>query len=460
MSPLRAMETLMMDTAADAILTDKATEREYLLDRAAWLVRLRWFAVGGVTVAAAAAKATDFIPRSWPLFLVGTGLGLLNLVSWRRLRRMAERASGRDLARAILQQLLMDVGALAILLHYSGGAENPFVMIYAFPVAVGAMLLGWREVALLVLAAGLFHGAVVLGQSTGLLVHHSLHVPGPAGGSLVEPLYKSARFVTGYLVAYAAMLAGVTYFVRSVAVRYRKSEAIRRQHDRVAMSRERLARMGEISAGVAHAVRNPLHGLLNSVDLLRPRLSGDAASQETLALMVEALGHIEVVTRRLLTLARDSPLDTAPCDVDALIADTLKLASAASRRSLAVIEAAPGGAGWADLDAHRFGEALANVVDNALDACRDGGTVTVRSAAPRGAQGPIELEVVDTGPGIPPEDLRRVFDPFFTTKAVGEGTGLGLAIARRIVEEHGGQLTVESAPGQGTRVRFVVPRRR
>jgi len=441
----------------------ETAEREYLRERAGWLVRLNAFAVVGIGVATGAAALTGFVQRPANLAVVGLALATYTLVSWRTLCAMPPDSSSARLRRWIFGLLVADMGALALLTHFSGGAENPFQMLLALPAAIGAILLARRQVVGLGVVGASFEIAVVLGQFSGVLHHHGLHGDEAQGlNQIADPLYRSTRFVAGYLLAFFTMFAGVIYLVRAVAERYQQAEALRREHDRVAESRERLARVGELSAGVAHAVRNPLHGLLNSIDLLRPKVAGDAEAEETLALNAEALGRIEGITRRLLSLTRDVPVETAPCDVDRLVADTLKFSSRIE--SKANVETSFGGVGVADLDSHRVAEALSNLVDNALHACRNGGTVTVRTFVERATNGEpfpeqVGVEVADSGEGIPEDQMGKVFDPFFTTKAVGEGTGLGLAIARRVAEEHAGRLSLESTRGRGTKVCLLVPRR-
>jgi len=435
---------------------DEDTEKEYLLERATWLVRMRWFAVGGVLAAAAAAWATHFVE---PLFLasVCAALAAWNVVSHVRLDRRGA-ASVEVLRRLLFEQLLGDMAALALLLELSGGAENPFAMLFALPAAIGAMLLTTRSAVALAAIGWSFQVLVVFGQFTGLLPHNGLHAAFGHVTAIVSPLYRSWRYLAGYLTAFAVMMGAVVYFVRSVTLRYQRAEALRREHERVAQSRARLARIGELSAGIAHAVRNPLHGLSSSVELLQHRLADDARVLGNLELMADALKRIDVMTRRLLSLGRDEPLARVPCDVDLLVEDMVKLASPSTRSSQARLEMDLGDVGKVEIDPARFGEALINLVDNALDACREGGVVTVRTRAGPAPAAPIVVEVTDTGPGIPAEVAQKIFDPFFTTKPVGEGTGLGLAISRRIVEEHGGEVTLESEPRRGTCVRLTVPR--
>ncbi len=142
--------------------------------------------------------------------------------------------------------------------------------------------------------------------------------------------------------------------------------------------------------------------------------------------------------------------------MDSLVRDAVRLVSPRARGSHAQLEVAPRGAGTAEVDTGRLGEAVVNIVYNALYACRTGGTVTVRTAVD--PDDGVLISVEDSGPGIAPQDLEKVFDPFFTTKAIGEGSGLGLAITRRIVEEHGGRVTVDSRPDRGTLVALHLPR--
>ncbi len=428
-------------------------QRPYLVERYGWLVRMRWVAVAGALAVAALVPA-EGIARL-PIVLTALALGLANAVFAVRLRRDTLGGTTAQVQDAVFHQLLADIGALALILHFSGGGENPFAMLYPLPMALGATLLRTGQAVTLGLVGTLCQTLVVLGELWGLVPHHSIDAEVGLPG-VANPLFSTPELVAGYLVAFAVMNFGVVYFARSVTVRLHQAEALRREHDRVAQSRARLARIGELSAGVAHAVRNPVHGLVNAVSLLQTRHGTDAASRETLALMAEALTRVESVTRRLLALGRDARLQLAPCDVDTLVEDALRLASPRGRGSAARLDFVRGGPGVAAVDSGQLGEALTNVVDNAVDACRAGGRVVVQTS---GDATEVSIEVVDDGPGVPAEHLPQLFDPFFTTKPVGEGTGLGLAIARRIIEEHGGRISVESAVGKGTTVRLQVPRK-
>ncbi|MFQ5506488.1 MAG: sensor histidine kinase, partial [Planctomycetota bacterium] len=333
-----------------------------------------------------------------------------------------------------------------------GGIDNPFAMFYVFQIAIGSILLSTARAILVGISAmALFGGMVVLESSAWLPGHPLMFGTEDASGS------PGAHGLL-VLIALCLTIAGSIYFLQFVVRKQRRSEALRREHERVAVSRERLARIGEISAGIAHNIRNPLHGTLNCLDLLRAGPLGQEA-RETLDLMEEALRRMERVTNRLLVLTRDSPLRLALVDASEEIRDALRLAAARiGDKRIQLREELTEDAELL-LDPDRFHEALVNILDNAIDACAEkgSGTITVRTHA---TTEPIEgvcIEIRDSGMGVAEDRIGRVFDPFFTTKAIGEGSGLGLAIARRVVERHGGRIDFESLPGRGTIVRLHLP---
>lgn len=323
-------------------------QQPYLLEQYAWLVRVRWVAVGLtlVLVALAPFESLDRGP------LLGCAAALFFANAFFELRRRRTRWDGaRPVQDAVFHQLLVDIGVLAMLLHLSGGGENPFAMLYPLPMALGATLLRTRQAVALGVVGTACHTAVVLGELFGVLEHHSIDAEVEASLGVVNPLFSTPELVVGYLLAFATMNFGVIYFARSVTARYHVAEALRRQHDEVALSRERLVRVGELSAGVAHAVRNPVHGLLNAVSLLEQRHGADETSRETLGLMRDVLGRVESVTRRLLALGRDTQLQLARADVDTLIDDVLRLVTPHARGSAASLDFVRGDAGAVVMDA-------------------------------------------------------------------------------------------------------------
>lgn len=425
----------------------ESVERQRALRDLQWLTRLRWFAILGVTLTAGAASQLGLLSTTlWPLLAVAGVMGIYNaLLDWRFSGAVAPHAHG--VMRAILGQMLLDIVALTLLLHWSGSSANPFAMYFVFHAAIAAMFLPRAQAWLVGLVAFQLHAGAVMLEAAGVLSSFPLIGASPP---------KGLTFTFGYIAAFGTMLAGVLFFVQTIAQRQREAERQRLERERVAVSLERLARVGEVSAGVAHSVRNPLHGLVNCVEILERRLKGDAEAAEITGMMREGLKRIEQVTARLLVLSRDDPLRKQPTALNALVREAARMVRAGAPRSKIREELDASSEVLVELDPARFSEALINVLDNAVAACREKGDVTVKTRVD--AQHHLaSVEVHDGGSGIDAAVLPRVFDPFFTTKAVGEGTGLGLAIAKRTIEQHGGEIRVTSQKNVGTQVVMTLP---
>jgi signal transduction histidine kinase len=220
---------------------------------------------------------------------------------------------------------------------------------------------------------------------------------------------------------------------------------------------ERLAAVGRISAQITHEIRNPLNSIGLNAELLAEELSGAAAPREALQLVsaiTREVDRLNGVTEEYLRFARLPRATIARTDVNEMLAGLLDFVApelAASRVEVRR-ELAP------DLPAVRADEALLravvlNLLRNSREAMPGGGTVAVRTAL--AAAGAVEIEVRDTGGGIPPGDLTRIFDPFYSTKE--RGTGLGLAFAQQVVKEHGGTIRCESTVGRGTSFTIRLP---
>jgi two-component system, NtrC family, sensor histidine kinase HydH len=218
------------------------------------------------------------------------------------------------------------------------------------------------------------------------------------------------------------------------------------------VKRERLAALGELSAIVAHEVRNPLGVIFNAVASLRRLLKPSGDSAMLLDMMGEESDRLNRMVSDLLDFTRPRELILQPEDLGRVLQDAIEAARAqAGGDAPAVslrVDVEPE-LPLVPMDRRLVRQALVNVIVNAIQAMAQGGEVRVH-ACREGEPGheSLRIDVSDRGMGIPAELLHRVFEPFFTTKA--QGTGLGLAVVKRILEEHRGEIAVESAPGRGT----------
>ena len=426
-------------------------------DRHAWLIRLRWLAILGVAFTATLTASHGWIHSPAPFFWIAGLMAIANLLLGMVDRLPAlhdpeQQQRGDDQILAL--QICLDLCMLTMLLHWSGSIENPFAIFFVFHMSIGAISFPLRRALLFGLLAVVLFGGTVLLEAASVIPHYPLMLGSEHGGSQV---WHSAIYVTGYLVAFSLALFGTIAFVSKIETRRRLAEKKAHAREMVALSRERLARLGELSAGVAHSIRNPLHGALNCLALLKPSLEDeeDGSSQKDLDLLGEGLQRIENVTQRLLTFSGQQVLKRVPTDLNKLIRDSVQFIDPRLTRSQVTMRLDLEDIPQVTLDPDKVSETLINLMDNAVFACHEDGQVTVRTRRTDSER--VQVEVMDTGIGIHEKDLRSVFDPLFTNKEVGQGSGMGLAIARRVVEEHEGEIAIESAPGEYTAVRILLP---
>jgi signal transduction histidine kinase len=230
-----------------------------------------------------------------------------------------------------------------------------------------------------------------------------------------------------------------------VAEEQRRGEATR-------WRQESLARMGEMAAVVAHEVRNPLAGIKGVLQVVGQRLPAESSERRALQEATLRLDSLQALTEELLLFARPRSPEPAPLSLARLVEETVGLLRA-DRGLAGLIVETRGDHGELRGDPRQLRTVVLNLLRNAAEATAGKGRVVV-DVRERGNE--VELRVEDDGPGVPEAQRERIFEPFFTTRA--RGTGLGLAIVRRVVEAHGGEVTVESAPGGGACFRVTLPR--
>src|SRR5437016_9085054 len=234
------------------------------------------------------------------------------------------------------------------------------------------------------------------------------------------------------------------------------TEQLRRSRAQLVQS-EKLASIGQMAAGVAHGLRNPLASLRAAAQLAQHRVEGIAA-REPLNAIIEQVDRLDLRIAHLLQFSRPAPFHPLRESVGALVDGALSgFSELLHQRRIELAVHAPAALPEIQVDPMRLEQALTELVSNALDAMPEGGRLGVATRAEPGATGAggVVVEVTDNGRGIAPEILPNLCEPFFTTRP--EGTGLGLAIAKRYVEEAGGRLDITSMPGRGTTVRIWLP---
>lgn len=217
---------------------------------------------------------------------------------------------------------------------------------------------------------------------------------------------------------------------------------------------DRLAAMGELTAGVAHEVRNPLGIIRASVQLLEDSKCDAARIRQASGVIKQEIDRLDRVIKALLDFGRPSTPTLQAVDVNETLADVVLFTRKfASRGGVDIVEDYGSGLLKVMADPDQLKQIAVNLISNAVQAMEEtGGTVTVST---RGTDGYVEMAFADDGPGIPQDRVSKVFDPFYSTR--DEGTGLGLTIVHRIVDEHNGHIEVQSEAGRGTRFTVSLP---
>lgn len=233
------------------------------------------------------------------------------------------------------------------------------------------------------------------------------------------------------------------------------TESIRR-FQQEAVLRRRLADLGRLSTVIAHEVRNPLMIIKGSLRSLRRRELPEPERCEAVAEIDDEVGRLDRIVGDVLDFARPVRIEPHPTDLNAVCAEVAEATLAAEGASYA-LELAPD-LGEIVTDAERVRTVLVNALQNAAEAVNGaaaGGSPAIRIVTARLEGGGAAVEVVDSGVGIPAEDLPRIFEPYFTTRRTG--TGLGLAICRNLADALGGRIEARSTPGEGTALRLELP---
>ena len=228
----------------------------------------------------------------------------------------------------------------------------------------------------------------------------------------------------------------------------------------------KLSALGQLGAGVAHELNNPLAGLVGQAALLRRRLRKLPLPQEERDKLEAYVQHIENESGRcreivhgLLSFSQAGSSGIDVVNLNATIQKLLSLVHNNSRAAgVSLVQELSPDLGTIETNEQQVQQVLMHVLANAQQAMPEGGTVTVRTRSSE-AGDTVAIDVVDTGRGIPPEHLEKVFDPFFTTKDNWQSTGLGLSVCYSIVESHGGRIEVQSVVGRGTTVTIILPRK-
>ena len=350
--------------------------------------------------------------------------------------------------------ILLELGLSWVLIGYSGGVSSSFYPILLLPVISASTNFGLRGTVLSTLAAGAGYLAYVPflrlnnqflpSDEIPELVLHVLWFP--AVGFLTYQLAQANRQQTRKAEAAVAQLAEANQSLREAQAEVRRSE--------------RLAALGQLTAGLAHELRNPLGTMKTSAELLQRQVEKEnEIAREMAGYISTEVDRTNSLITRFLDFAKPQHLRLEKGDLAGLldrVIDRFEREKSGPAASISVYKNYSPDIPPVAFDAQLFERVIVNLLSNAAQASPPGSMVTVKTQlVETGAGQGVEIAVIDRGSGIELKNRENIFNPFFTTKS--DGVGLGLAIVSKIVDEHGGTIAVESTPGEGSVFQVILP---
>ena len=460
-------------------------EAEYTPEEAALLMRLRvfvnmrWIAILGVIVATLVASQAFHISfPTLPVYIICLFIAIYNLVLFYQLRRLGKERPGLVIHKARNYSnlhIFLDLITLTTFLHFTGGIENPFIFFYVLHIGLASIALHYRVVYVAATAALLMVALLVGLEYAGVIPHINL------AGFADPALYQNGPHILTVLIALAAILYGTTYMATAI------SGELRKRQRQVVQMREQLLdeKMGELEQAsteviklgeeknrflgflsiAAHDLKAPLTAIQGFLWVMLGGYAGEISDKQK--------NMLERSTKRindLLTLISDL-LDIPRIETGQILPETKEVSlrqivrnclqdqrKLAKDKGIRLKVELPETVSKVRGSSLRLQQVITNLIDNAINYTPEG-MVTLRVQE---GNKHIQVEVIDTGIGIPADDLPQVFDDFFRASNVDmKGTGLGLSIAKRIVEAHGGKIWCESPcvdTNQGSRFIFTLPK--
>jgi signal transduction histidine kinase len=472
----------MSSTSSEAgKTTDYSPEQRALVLRLRVYINLRWLAIPAIVIATLVASLIFHIGfPTLPVYIICAIIAGYNLYLFLLARGLEKQEPDSVVRKAEAYgyiQVVLDLVMLTALIHFTGGVENPFLFLYIIHTNAAAIFLSKRRVYILTTFAMVMVTALVLMEYRGIIPHVNLE------GFVPPDRYKNLGVVISALVALVT-LAYATVYVATAIV----GELRRRQREVMVLKdqllEQRAKELEQISGEVvklveerrrfvrflsvvAHDLQSPLVATQSLLSYIVDGYTGEITDGQK-DLMQRGIRRID----GLLTLITDL-LDIPRIEAGQLnremreisLNDVIKQATdgldnLARQKGLTLKVELPETSPNVYASNRRLQQVVTNLTSNAINYTREG-TVLVRAAD---GDNEVRIEVIDSGIGVPPDDLPRLFDDFFRGSNVGaKGTGLGLSISKRIVEAHGGKIWVESPDaetGKGSKFTFTLPKNR
>ena len=432
-----------------------------LVRRAYWLIRIRWIAITGVILATFVANRILHISvHQRALYCVAAVFTVYNSVILILLNR-AVKPNGervfRTVHRIVSVQISLDLILLTVLLHFSGGVENPFMIYFVFHMVIASILLPvWESYLQATLAVCLVVLLVLLEQQN-VIGHYCLE------GLLPNCIIGDKRLIAATVSVFTTTLFIIVYMTSSISMQLRNQEEAYWQANIQLKEKDKVK--DEYVSRVTHDIKGHLAAIQSCLEVVINGTLGPLNERQS-----DFVGRAQRRTRTLANFVRallrlthmrmSDEFETDEFSLKEAIGDAVSAADARARsKSIKLTTTIGPSVDRIVANKLSIDETIVNLLLNAIKYTPEKGAVEI-SAVDKGDC--VQIEVKDTGIGIPADEIPRVFDEFFrgakAKKMERDGTGLGLSIAKQIVERHNGKIWVESTQGEGSTFKLTLPR--
>ena len=440
---------------------EPVTETTALIKRAYWLVKLRWIATVSVGVGTCfASNVLAITLQDLALYSIAILLALYNVTVLLLLNYLAKekrKIRGLSVKTIIHFQISADLLILTLLLHFSGGIENPFVFYFIFHMIIASILLSVKESYLQATFALLLFGILILLEYLQFIPHYCLR------GFTEHCSHQNGLYVFGTYFAFTTAMYIVVYMASYIATRLKKAEEAYREANILLRKKDRIK--DEYVLRVTHDIKGHLSAIQSCQDVLEKKLIGPLNEKQ-----VDFLRSANERTRKLTSFVKallrltqlrlSNSLEMEMFSLKNTINAALETVQTKAQNKSIVLKSN------IDLiEDNIFGnplsieEVITNLLFNAIKYTAQNGKVEINAKNEKGC---VLVEIIDTGIGIPEEELPKVFDEFYRAtnakKIEKDGTGLGLSIVKQIIERHNGKIWVDSKEGIGTKFNFTMPK--
>jgi len=431
---------------------------EELVERLYWLIRLRWIAVVGVFLTILFAnQILKFSLPNFPLFTITVVLGVYNLIFFLLLTPLQETESLRIINRIANVQISLDLLSLAVLIHFSGGIENPFIFYFIFHMIIASILLSRRASFLQATFAVFLFSLMVILEYFGILPHYCLR------GFIPYTLHNNPLYIAGVWFVFITTLYIAVYMATYIAGKLRQRERILEETNELLKEKDRIK--SEYVLRVSHDIKEHLSAIQGCLEPVAGGITGELnpkqfdliqrAVQRTAKLMFFVKALLEI-TR--IKLSKELKMDFFSFK-EILSESISQIISKARDKNISVNSNIESTVDRIRAAKEYIQETIVNLLVNSVKYTPHNGKIDI-NVTDKGNS--ILIQIKDTGIGIPKDELPKIFEEFYRASNAKEverdGTGLGLSIAKQIVERHNGKIWAESEEGKGSTFNIILPK--